>query len=588
MNYWGLAHSIFRYIDKNRRKSIFLAMLAQSSLALLDVAGIGLFGLLTYTLSTGELPGQITNVLFFQALSQFESAGLLLGFAIMFFMIKGLLAPIFFNFTSNQIAGSASNLSIRLTKSFFAQSLRVLDKDTSLENLYTVGVSALGVVNLGIGSILILSSELALLLLVISFLTVVNTTLALLTVLYFTLVLHFLQKYIAKKLNEKNALSIESNLKSANVFMDMFNNYRELTASQKFHLYEAEYEDFRTKESKSSMAVLLLNIIPKYVFEIAFFLGAGLIFTFLVATETSQIAIVQITVFIAGGSRILPSMLRIQGALSGLSTVENNLNRVENLERSKENSLPCCREIIKASTVLGQPIIEINELKFRYSNEGPWIVNIPNFRIIKGERVAIVGESGAGKSTFVDLILGVQEFQFGDLRIFLNAQADVIYVPQKLSLLNRSIAENIALGMNASEIDENTVRISLEKTGLLNFVDSLPNGIHTQVGERGVFLSGGQMQRIALSRAFYGSPEILILDEATSALDSISEEAITKSLTELPKNLTTIIIAHRLSTIKGADRVVYMKSGEIRGQGTFAEVRIQVKDFDHQAKLMGL
>lgn len=569
-------------------RGIVLAMFAQASLALLDVAGIALFGLLTYTLSSGGLPSQMIQSTFLENLSQFESASLLLGLAITFFSAKGLLAPLFFNFASTQIATSASRLSIKLTRNFFAQSVRVLDRDTSFENLYTVGVSALGIINLGLGSILILSSELALLTLVVVLLTVVNPLLSLITVLYFFIVLFLLQKNIAKKLIRRNTLLIESNLNSAKVFMDMFNNYRELTASRKFQLYEKEYEQYRTSESQSSMRVLLLNIIPKYVFEIAFFLGAGIIFMFLVTTETSNTAIVQMTIFIAGGSRILPSILRIQGALSGLNTVENNLDRVNDLEKLKKDALPNSRVLIETSRDLRQPVVQIEDLKFRYSPEGDWNINIPHLQIVKGERVAIVGASGAGKSTLVDLILGVQEFQFGNLKVFLNSPNSTIYIPQKLSLLTRSIAENVALGVPKSEISEKSVRGCLEKVGLSDLVASLPEGIHTQVGERGVFLSGGQMQRIALSRVFYSSPELLILDEATSSLDSASEKAITNTISELPKELTTIIVAHRLSTIKEADRVIYIKSGEIRGQGTFEEVRNQVNDFDQQARLMGL
>jgi len=586
--YIGLTKDVFRYIEGARRKSILLAMIAQASLAFLDIAGIGLFGLLTFTLTTGSLPNQLKDIAIFQNSSQFKNAGILLGTAILFFVAKGLLAPVFFNFSSYQIANNASKLSIKLTKKFFTQSLRVLDKDTSFENLYTVGVSALGVVNLGVGSLLILVSEIALLFLVIVFLTFVNPLLSIITVTYFLLILFVLQKYIAARLNRYNSISVEANLKSANIFMDMFNNYRELSASQKFPLYESEYAHFRTIESKSSMKILLLNIFPKYIFEIAFFLGAGIIFTFLSLTESDQDAFVQIAVFIAGGSRILPSILRIQGALSGLNTVQNNLDRVKNLEVLAQSSLPLTREMVSTSNADRTPVIEISQLKFRYSDEGPWNLNIPDLCIQRGEKVAIVGESGAGKSTLVDLILGVQDFQNGTLKIAIGSTQKVIYIPQKLSLLNRSISENIALGISKSDIDERAIRESLDKTGMLEFVDSLPNGLHTQVGERGVFLSGGQMQRIALSRAFFEKPELLILDEATSALDSTSEEAITDSMSKLPKTLTTLVIAHRLSTIKDFDRVIYIKSGEILGQGTFEEVRKQVKDFDHQASLMGL
>jgi ABC-type bacteriocin/lantibiotic exporter with double-glycine peptidase domain len=250
--------------------------------------------------------------------------------------------------------------------------------------------------------------------------------------------------------------------------------------------------------------------------------------------------------------------------------------------------LPCKREIRVLDENDSTPVIEISQLRFEYSSSSQWALSIPHLSIQRGERVALVGESGSGKSTLADLILGLQEFNSGSITLSVRSMNKIGYVPQKLSLLNRSILENVALGVPAKFIDHEKVRDSLQKTGMLEFVESLPNKLKTNVGERGVFLSGGQMQRIAISRALYTSPELLLLDEATSALDSASEDLITNVLKNVEQSVTTIVIAHRLSTVLSVDRVIYLKSGEILGQGTFNEVRTQIPDFDQQANLMGL
>ncbi len=588
MKYRELVSRLNEYIDSRNKPRILLAVALQASLAILDIIGIALFGILTYTIANGQIPRFFPNQDFLKTLSIEQISAIILFVAIVFFCLKGILAPIFFNFTSSLIADNAAKFSSSLTKEFFSKSLKIVEKDSSLETLYTVGVSALGIINIGIGSVLILSSELSLLVLIILMLTIVNPYLSFVTIVYFCVILFFLQRVIAKKLANQHYNSIQANLGAANVYMDIFNNFREITTNQKFQIFNSEYETLRKSESRASMRILLLNIIPKYIFEVAFFLGAGIIFTFLVKTQNSQDAIVQLTIFIAGGSRILPSILRVQSALSGLNSVESFMIRVERLQDSYKNANSQSRIVKTSDEISSINVVEVKDLSFQYSLDSSWRLRIPELTVKRGERVAIVGESGSGKSTLVDIILGMQEFSSGSVAIYVGSLEKISYVPQKLSLLNRSILENVALGIPLDSINIRLVEESLSKAGMLDFVTSLPKGLETQVGERGVFLSGGQMQRIAISRAFYVSPELLILDEATSALDSASEDAITTVLNSLPDEVTSIVIAHRLSTVQSADRVIYMNSGEIIGQGKFDEVRRLIADFDRQAKLMGL
>ena len=198
----------------------------------------------------------------------------------------------------------------------------------------------------------------------------------------------------------------------------------------------------------------------------------------------------------------------------------------------------------------------------------------------KGQSVGIMGPSGAGKSTIVDILLGLLHVQGGEIlcdgsNIFSNYEswlAQIGYIPQSIYLIDESIRDNIAFGIDAKEIDEARIWQVCEEAQLSEFIKSLPEGLDTKIGDRGVRLSGGQRQRIGIARALYHNPEILVFDEATSALDNESERYIQESLDKLAVGRTSITIAHRLSTILGADEIIVLDGDGIRERGTHKEL----------------
>jgi ABC-type multidrug transport system fused ATPase/permease subunit len=223
-------------------------------------------------------------------------------------------------------------------------------------------------------------------------------------------------------------------------------------------------------------------------------------------------------------------------------------------------------------------------------------LNGVSLTIKPGETIAIVGPSGAGKTSLVDTILGVLKPDSGVVTISRMPPQDAInywpgaiaYVPQDVVISNKSFLENITLGYDKESLNESLVKEAVRIAQLHEFVKSLPQGMHTLVGERGSKVSGGQRQRIGIARALYTNPKLLVLDEATSSLDGQTEADISSSILELRGKVTIVIIAHRLSTVLNADRIYYLEDGKIAAQGTFSEVRRLVPDFDSQAKLMGL
>jgi ABC-type bacteriocin/lantibiotic exporter with double-glycine peptidase domain len=238
----------------------------------------------------------------------------------------------------------------------------------------------------------------------------------------------------------------------------------------------------------------------------------------------------------------------------------------------------------------------LKNVSFKYIDESFFGLEEISFKVEPGMSIAIVGSSGAGKSTLLDIVLGVLEPTNGVVKIsgvspkeaFCLWPGQTAYIPQDIYLANLTIRENIAFGVPSDSIDESRLSYAIENSYLNEFINGLPLGVDSVVGENGTLISGGQKQRLGIARALYTLPNLLVLDEATSALDSETEAIITQSLKNLKGKVTTITVAHRLSTVRDADNLIYLRNGRIAAIGTFNEVREMVPEFGLQAGLMGL
>jgi ABC-type multidrug transport system fused ATPase/permease subunit len=225
--------------------------------------------------------------------------------------------------------------------------------------------------------------------------------------------------------------------------------------------------------------------------------------------------------------------------------------------------------------------IVLHDLSFRYSNDGPEVIRQLSLQIPRGSRVGFIGKTGSGKSTVIDLIMGLLEPTSGGVEIdgrpLTSAnrrawQARIAHVPQSIYLADSSIAENIAFGLDARDIDQQRVREAARTAQLAEFIETLPRQYQTAVGERGVRLSGGQRQRIGLARALYKQADVLILDEATSALDDATEKAVMQAIDSIGKGITVLMVAHRVTTLRGSDRIFELKNGSLNREGSYQEV----------------
>jgi ATP-binding cassette, subfamily B, bacterial PglK len=236
--------------------------------------------------------------------------------------------------------------------------------------------------------------------------------------------------------------------------------------------------------------------------------------------------------------------------------------------------------------------VEIKKLYYRYPGENDYALSDINFTIQKGESIGFVGSTGAGKTTLIDVLLGLLEPEKGDILIDGKSiknntsawQRNIGYIPQLIYLLDDTIRRNIALGLDDADIDENKVLEAIRSAQIYDFIMKLPNGLDTVIGEQGIRLSGGQRQRIGIARALYNNPEVLIMDEATSALDNSTEELLIKSIDDTKQDRTIIMIAHRLSTVQDCDILYFMKNGRIENFGTYKELIDLSDDFKSMIK----
>ena len=333
--------------------------------------------------------------------------------------------------------------------------------------------------------------------------------------------------------------------------------------------------------------------------EIVFVVGMALAVVIIMSTNTSGTAMSILALVMVVGVRTLPSMVRglaslnsVKAAKPGLNMVLEDLRDAEQLwRREPPNDRPTRAERLRL-----RDKVFIEDVYFRYPTGTEDVLRGVSLTIPKGHSVAFVGGSGAGKTTLVDIILGLHTPTSGRVLVddtdiqdrLTDWQASLAMVPQDVYLFDDDLRTNIAFDQRDAEIDDARISEVVAQAELQDLVAKLPQGLLTEIGDRGSRLSGGQRQRVGIARALYRDPSLLVLDEATSALDNETEHHITRTISQLHGDITVVIVAHRLSTVRQCDQVIYLEDGMIAAQGTFDEVRAQSPRFDRLVRLGNL
>lgn len=361
--------------------------------------------------------------------------------------------------------------------------------------------------------------------------------------------------------------------------------------------FEGQIATQARKLEEAHRTFVTFRVLPRFLLESA--LVGSVITMISISALVNDKGVTETTsalgIFALASIRLLPA---ITNSINGVNQLRASSYTVDQIyyelkELNKLNSDPRMREITSSSlsdlyrisatsASKFETEVSLEHIGYRYPNSPEDVICDLSLSIKKGESIAFIGKSGAGKTTLVDIILGLLIPQSGDLKIDgLSVYDDldswknlIAYIPQSIFLTDETIRRNIAFGIPEHLIDDNKLLKAIHVAQLTDVVESLPNGIDTMVGERGILLSGGQRQRVGIARAIYHDREILVLDEATAALDNETEKLVTDSISALSSNgkITLITIAHRLSTIKDCDNVYMLKNGEIIKSGKFDEV----------------
>ena len=594
-----------RILPKSDKPKIFAVIVMQVSLGFLDLIGVAAFGVLGALAVTGvqsQQPGnRVSEVLSVLGLSgvSFQQQIALLGLgAAAILVVRTFLSVVatrkIYFFLSRRGALISSTLVSRL----LSQSMLKVQNRSTQETVYSVtaGVTSITLGVLGTSMTLIADGSLLIIMLIGLF--IVDPVIAVTTLVFFGVLGLILYRVMNVKAHELGYLVSELNVASNEKIIEVLESYRESVVRNRRDYYSKEIGALRLKLADVLAELQFMPSVSKYVIESGMVVGALIIAGIQFGLKDAANAVATLSVFMAAGTRIAPASLRFQQSLVSIkSSLGSAMPTLEMIERlSSIPAIDTSSTVFETSHTGFNGKVKIEDISFTYPAKSLKALNGISLTIDSGQSLAIVGPSGAGKTTLIDVLLGVLPPDHGQIFVSDKLPLDAIsewpgamaYVPQDVLIARGSIRKNVALGFPIEVASDELVWRAIRDAQLEDFVKSLPEGLDSEVGQRGTRISGGQRQRLGIARAMFTRPKLLVLDEATSSLDGQTEADISAAIQGLHGSVTIVMIAHRLSTVLHADQVIYMSEGKILSQGTFSEVRAAVPDFDRQAELMGL
>jgi len=589
--------SVGKVISLRDRRRIYRFAVARVAANLLDIIGLAGIALLATSFgafaSSGEASAPLSVPIIGDTLIS-ESVAIVLALVIAAtFLVKSLFS-IWLNLkTALFVASLEVDFSRTLANDYFSGGSETKSGfDESLSEFQNVATSSTQALSLFVNARIAAISEAALLVAMAATFVLVNPIAAAAMFFYLLAVLYSLAKVVTSKIKSNGKNALLGSKVALSTSRDLFGTRREAKASGTLGAWVNKFTEGRRLNSSSGALIYTLNSLPRYVIETSLILGifaflAGIVFF----SDLSSQA-VTIGVFLAGGLRLVASLLPLQSAINSMIDGANRgslalewLNSIKDreIEGGYEATLPAAPQALA---------LDMKDVSFGFNADLPVLSRV-SFSVMAGQKVALVGPSGAGKTTCFELATGFRlpdsgEISLGGLppREVLNqGNGQIGIVPQRPHLVTGTLTENVTLAPH-EEADQDRVSDVLKIAGLATFAmtEKLSVTVSPDAGQ----FSGGEIQRLGLARALYRKPGILFLDEATSALDAQTESEVNDVLDSLRGDMTIVLIAHRLSTVKNADKIIYLDKGRVVAEGTFRELQQKVPDFEKAVKLMGL
>ena len=435
------------------------------------------------------------------------------------------------------------------------------------------------VVSNGISPLINLIANSVVVLVLLTLLILVNPKLAIITGLILGLAYGLMYKGIRGFVNQIGIENVKNDRSRFTAVSEAFGASKEIKLGGLEKIYSERFAHPAKIYAYNLALSRIISQLPRYALESIAFGGLLLVILSLMSRgDTLNSVLPIIALYSFAGYRLMPALQQIYNSLTLLRFVGPALNNLYTDFQKLEKNIFLDN---KNKIMLNNKII-LSHVNYNYPNSSQNVLKNINISISANKSIGIVGKTGSGKTTLVDIIIGLLDSQEGFLKVdnqVINKnnqrswQKSIGYVPQKIFLADDTIAANIAFGEDSNNIDHSKVISASKIANLHEFVSNeLPFKYQTKVGERGVRLSGGQSQRIGIARALYNETSLLVLDEATSALDYQTEKAVMQELKNVSKEITIIIIAHRLNTIKGCDKIFFLENGEIKGEGNYDEL----------------
>ena len=573
-------------LNPHERKLGFLLLVTMFVMALLDTIGVASIMPFIAVLSNPQIieTNGILNFIFRNSkifgVNNDQQFLFLLGFLVFFLLIISLVFKAFTTYAQarfSEMRGYA--ISSRLIRGYlfkpYTWFLQKNSSEISKNILEDVGIF----VGVGLGELMQLVSKGLISILILILLIIVDPKLALIVGVILCGIYWIIFYFLRNRLNLLGKEYYRNNELRFRYVSEAFNATRVI----KLHHLEKNYTERFSKAAeifaKTATSSEIIRSLPRFFLEALIFGGVMIIILYLmVKTGSFGDSLPILSLYVFAGYRLMPalqqvyaSLTRISFANSSTEKIYNEFKKIELIEESKDKNIFSINKSIN-----------LKNIHYQYPNSEKKVIEDISLSIPAKSKVGFIGTTGSGKTTIVDIILGLLEPIKGTLEVddkiltsknLRSWQRNIGYVPQDIYLADDTIASNIAFGLDPKDIDQKALENASKIANIHEFiVEELPNKYKTIIGERGVRLSGGQCQRIAIARALYQNPKVLILDEATSALDNDTEKAVMDAINNLHKEITIIIIAHRLNTIKDCDIIFKIDKGKIVDQGVFSDL----------------